>query len=350
MTDYILEIRNLSTRFFTRSGPITAVERLNLNIERGTTLGLVGESGSGKSMTSLSIMRLVPPPGKIVEGEILLDGTDLLRLEEREMRRVRGARIAMIFQDPMTSLNPVFTVGDQIAEAIKIHKGLSRSGARLQAIDTMTRVRIPDAARRAKEYPHQLSGGLRQRVMIAMALSCNPELLIADEPTTALDVTIQAEILDLLKSLRDDFDLSMLLITHDLGVVAHTADRVAVMYAGRIVEEGPVKELFRSPSHPYTEGLLRSVPRPERESEHRSRLQTIEGSVPNLLKLPPGCKFEPRCSYATAECVETEPDLLTISGDRRSRCIHFEEVWRKPPGLHRGEPVPQRESEIPKHG
>ena len=329
MTDLILEIRNLTTRFETRAGTLNAVEDLSIRVERGSTLALVGESGSGKSMTSLSIMRLVPPPGRIVAGEILFNGVNLLDLSNDEMRRHRGSQIAMIFQDPMTSLNPVFTVGQQIAEAIQLHQRVSKKEALNRAAEMMRRVRIPDAERRLRDYPHQLSGGLRQRVMIAMALSCNPELLIADEPTTALDVTIQAEILDLLKVLKDEFELSMLLITHDLGVVAHTADRVAVMYSGRIVEEAPVRQLFRSPAHPYTEGLLRSVPRPDQQG-NKSRLATIDGTVPNLLKLPPGCKFEPRCTYATIECTVEEPKLLEAGEMQKSRCIHFEQVGTRP--------------------
>jgi oligopeptide/dipeptide ABC transporter ATP-binding protein len=322
----LLEVRNLQTLFFTRAGTIKAADDVTFAIQRGSTLALVGESGSGKSVTSLSIMRLVQEPGKIVSGEVIFDGRDLLKFSDNEMRQLRGREIAMIFQDPMTSLNPVYTVGDQIAEAIQLHEHSSRKQAWAKSIEMMTRVKIPDAERRASDYPHQLSGGMRQRVMIAMALSCRPRLLIADEPTTALDVTIQAEILELLKSLRDDFDLSMLLITHDLGVVAETADRVAVMYAGRIVEEAPVAQIFKSPRHPYTEGLLRSVPRLTEQGIKKRRLETIEGTVPNLLHLPEGCKFAPRCAYVIEECKLADIALLQVDVDRRARCIRHDRI------------------------
>ena len=323
MSDYILEIKNLSTHFATRAGVVRAVDGVSLAIPKGATLALVGESGSGKSVTSLSVMRLVQPPGRIVSGEIRFDNQNLLSLDGDQMRRLRGREIAMIFQDPMTSLNPVYTVGDQIAEAVQLHERLPRKQAWARAVEMMRRVRIPDAERRAAAYPFQLSGGMRQRVMIAMALACNPRLLIADEPTTALDVTIQAEILELMRALKDEFSLSMLLITHDLGVVAETADRVAVMYAGRIVEEAPVRELFRAPRHPYTEGLLRSVPRLTEAGIKQRRLQTIEGTVPSLLELPKGCKFAPRCAYVIPECTEGEPDLLAAGEAHRARCIRF---------------------------
>jgi oligopeptide transport system ATP-binding protein len=324
--DNILEIRNLGTHFFTRAGVVKAVDDVSFAIERGSTVALVGESGSGKSVTSLSIMRLVQPPGKLVSGQILFNGKDLLKAGNDEMRRLRGSEIAMIFQDPMTSLNPVYTVGEQIAEAIKLHQKLSKKPAWAKAVEMMQRVKIPDAERRASDYPHQLSGGMRQRVMIAMALSCNPELLIADEPTTALDVTIQAEILDLLRGLKDDFDLSMLLITHDLGVVAETADRVAVMYAGRIVEEAAVRDIFHHPKHPYTEGLLHSVPRLSEEGLRRKRLDTIEGTVPNLLALPEGCKFAPRCDYRIKDCTTGDIPLIEINQERKTRCLRYEAV------------------------
>jgi oligopeptide/dipeptide ABC transporter ATP-binding protein len=326
MTDSILGVRHLSTHFLTRAGRVKAADDVSFNIKRGSTLAIVGESGSGKSVTSLSIMRLVPPPGKVTAGEILFNGRDLLKLDDEQMRRLRGREIAMIFQDPMTSLNPVYTVGDQIAEAIELHERLPRRQAWIKAVEMMTRVKIPDAERRARDYPHQLSGGMRQRVMIAMALSCKPRLLIADEPTTALDVTIQAEILELLRSLRDDFDLSMLLITHDLGVVAETADRVAVMYAGRIVEEASVHEIFHDPRHPYTEGLLRSVPRLTEEGLKLRRLETIEGTVPNLLHLPEGCKFAPRCAYVIDECTRHEIPLLAVNDEHRARCIRSDRI------------------------
>ena len=335
MPDDILELRHLSTHFFTRAGTIKAADDVSFKIKPGSTLALVGESGSGKSVTSLSIMRLVPPPGKIAAGEILFNGRDLLKLDDQQMRGLRGREIAMIFQDPMTSLNPVYTVGDQIAEAIELHEHLPRRQAWTKTVEMMTRVKIPDAERRARDYPHQLSGGMRQRVMIAMALSCRPRLLIADEPTTALDVTIQAEILELLRSLRDDFDLSMLLITHDLGVVAETADRVAVMYAGRIVEEALVHEIFHSPRHPYTEGLLRSVPRLTEEGLKLRRLETIEGAVPNLLHLPEGCKFAPRCEYVIDECRADEIPLLGVSDEHRARCIRSDRIGDESAKTHR---------------
>src|SRR2546421_984869 len=274
---HLLEVKNLQTHFRTRAGLVRAVDGVSFYLERGELLGLVGESGCGKSVTALSLMRLVAPPGKIVGGEVLFEGTDLLKLSESEMRAIRGDDIAMIFQDPMTSLNPVYTVGEQIAEALRLHRKLSRKQARAAAIEAMREVSIPDPTRRVDDYPHQLSGGMRQRVMIAMALACDPKLLIADEPTTALDVTIQAQILELLDGLRQTRELAVLLITHDLGVVAEVADRVAVMYTGRIVEESLVAELFARPKHPYTEGLLRSVPKlTVAEAQKVARLQTIE--------------------------------------------------------------------------
>src|SRR2546425_7325249 len=277
---HLLEVKNLKTYFPTRAGLVRAVDEVSFYIDRGELLGLVGESGCGKSMTALSIMRLIAPPGKIVAGEILFDGQGLLQLSNREMRDVRGNDIAMIFQDPMTSLNPVFTVGEQIAEALRLHRGLSRKDARKAAVEAMSEVAIPDPEMRADDYPHQLSGGMRQRVMIAMALACDPKLLIADEPTTALDVTIQAQILELLNGLRRNRDLAILLITHDLGVVAEVADRVAVMYTGKIVEEAPVTELFKEPLHPYTQGLLRSIPRIDLAATQKQKLEAIPGTVP----------------------------------------------------------------------
>jgi oligopeptide transport system ATP-binding protein len=340
LQDNILEIKNLSTYFYTRAGVVKAVDDVSFVIPRGSTLALVGESGSGKSVTSLSIMRLIQPPGRIVSGDIMFDHQSLMALNDEAMRRRRGRELAMIFQDPMTSLNPVYTVGDQIAEAVQLHERVPRKPAWAKAVEMMRRVRIPDAERRASDYPFQLSGGMRQRVMIAMALACNPRLLIADEPTTALDVTIQAEILDLLRTLKDEFELSMLLITHDLGVVAETADRVAVMYAGRIVEEAPVRQLFRAPRHPYTEGLLRSVPRLTEEGIRQRRLQTIEGSVPGLLELPAGCKFAPRCAYVIGECTEAEPALLAVNDEHRARCIRFDCV-----GVESAKTHPERAGE-----
>ncbi|MDX6575086.1 MAG: peptide/nickel transport system ATP-binding protein [Blastocatellia bacterium] len=322
---HLLEVKNLHTYFPTREGLVRAVDGVSFHLDRGELLGLVGESGCGKSMTALSIMRLISPPGKIVDAEILFEGRDLLRLSNAEMRAVRGNDIAMIFQDPMTSLNPVFTVGEQIAEALRLHRGLSRKAARASAIEAMREVSIPDPALRADDYPHQLSGGMRQRVMIAMALACDPKVLIADEPTTALDVTIQAQILDLLNQLRKTRELAVLLITHDLGVVAEVAERVAVMYTGKIVEESPVDELFARPKHPYTEGLLRSVPKLTAQDVAKAeRLQTIEGTVPRPTALPPGCHFEPRCQYRMPRCKEGEIPLYDVGPGVQVRCILFD--------------------------
>ena len=322
---HLLEVNNLRTHFPTRAGLVRAVDGVSFYLDRGELLGLVGESGCGKSMTALSVMRLIAPPGKIVGGEILFDGKDLLKFSDSEMRQMRGDDIAMIFQDPMTSLNPVYTVGEQIAEALRLHRKLSHKQAKQAAIEAMREVAIPDPGRRASDYPHQLSGGMRQRVMIAMALACNPKLLIADEPTTALDVTIQAQILELLDDLRRQRELAVLLITHDLGVVAEVADRVAVMYTGKIVEESPVDELFARPKHPYTEGLLRSVPK--LTSEHvikQERLETIEGTVPRPTDLPPGCHFAPRCSHRMPRCIEGEIPLYHIEGEVSVRCVLYD--------------------------
>ncbi|MDX6405934.1 MAG: peptide/nickel transport system ATP-binding protein [Blastocatellia bacterium] len=321
---HLLEVKNLHTHFPTREGLVRAVDGVSFHLDRGELLGLVGESGCGKSMTALSIMRLISPPGKIVDAEILFEGRDLLQFSNAEMRAVRGNDVAMIFQDPMTSLNPVFTVGEQIAEALRLHRGLSRKAARASAIEAMREVSIPDPALRADDYPHQLSGGMRQRVMIAMALACDPKVLIADEPTTALDVTIQAQILDLLNQLRKTRELAVLLITHDLGVVAEVAERVAVMYTGKIVEESPVDELFARPKHPYTEGLLRSVPKlTAKDVAKAERLQTIEGTVPRPTALPPGCHFEPRCQYRMPRCKEGEIPLYPV-GEVSVRCVLYD--------------------------
>jgi oligopeptide/dipeptide ABC transporter ATP-binding protein len=321
----LLEVKDLRTYFQTRAELVRAVDGVSLYLNQGELLGLVGESGCGKSITALSIMRLIAPPGKIVGGDIIFDGKNLLELSEAEMREIRGDDIAMIFQDPMTSLNPVFTVGEQIAEALRLHRKLSRKAARAAAIEAMREVAIPDPARRIDDYPHQLSGGMRQRVMIAMALACDPKLLIADEPTTALDVTIQAQILELLDDLGKSRDLAVLLITHDLGVVAEVADRVAVMYTGRIVEESPVQELFARPKHPYTEGLLRSVPKLTLEEvEKKTRLETIEGVVPRPTDLPPGCHFEPRCHYRMPRCREHDIPLYDLEGGVKVRCVLFD--------------------------
>jgi peptide/nickel transport system ATP-binding protein/oligopeptide transport system ATP-binding protein len=322
---HLLEVKNLHTYFQTREGLVCAVEGVSFHLDRGELMGLVGESGCGKSMTALSIMRLISAPGKIVAGEILFDGENLLQFSNAQMRAVRGNDIAMIFQDPMTSLNPVFTVGEQIAEALRLHRRLSHKAARAAAIEAMREVSIPDPALRADDYPHQLSGGMRQRVMIAMALACDPKLLIADEPTTALDVTIQAQILDLLNQLRTTRELAVLLITHDLGVVAEVAERVAVMYTGKIVEESPVDELFARPKHPYTEGLLRSVPRLTAKGVLKNeRLQTIEGTVPRPTALPPGCHFEPRCQYRMPRCREGEIPLYEVAPGVTVRCVLFD--------------------------
>ena len=308
-----------------------SVDGVSFYIDRGELLGLVGESGCGKSITSLSIMRLIAPPGKIVAGEILFEGEDLLKASEERMREIRGDDIAMIFQDPMTSLNPVYTVGEQIAEALRLHRKLSRKDAYDAAIAAMKEVAIPDPARRVGDYPHQLSGGMRQRVMIAMALACDPKLLIADEPTTALDVTIQAQILELLNELRRTRDLGILLITHDLGVVAEVADRVAVMYTGRIVEESSVEELFRKPKHPYTVGLLNSVPKLRTHSEEKqTRLSTIEGIVPKPTNLPIGCHFAPRCPHRMERCtLEGDIPLYQLDQDVTIRCVLYEDGGQK---------------------
>jgi peptide/nickel transport system ATP-binding protein len=324
----LLEVRNLKTFFSTRRGEVRSVDDVSFTLERGETLSLVGESGCGKSVTALSIMRLVSPPGRVAGGEIFFEGRDLLKLGEAEMRAIRGDDIAMIFQDPMTSLNPVYTVGDQIAEAIRLHRKVSKKEAWNQAVEGMRDVAIPAPEARAGSYPHEMSGGMRQRVMIAMALACDPKLLIADEPTTALDVTIQAQILELLTELREKRNLALLLITHDLGVVAETSDRVAVMYAGKVVEEASARELFNRPRHPYTEGLLRALPRlDESAGEKQRRLRTIEGLVPNPLNLPPGCRFAPRCEHARDKCREGEIPLIGLGAGHSSRCIRVHEIY-----------------------
>jgi oligopeptide/dipeptide ABC transporter ATP-binding protein len=304
---------------------VRAVDGVSFYVDKGELLSIVGESGCGKSITALSLMRLVAAPGKIVGGEISFDGEDLLAASDERMREIRGDDIAMIFQDPMTSLNPVYTVGEQIAEALRLHRKLSRRDARRATIEAMREVAIPDPARRVDDYPHQLSGGMRQRVMIAMALACDPKLLIADEPTTALDVTIQAQILELLNELRQTRELGVLLITHDLGVVAEVADRVCVMYTGRIVEESPVEELFARPKHPYTEGLLRSVPKlTAQDAAKAERLETIEGVVPSPTSLPPGCHFAPRCSHRMPRCTEGVIPLYDLEGGVRVRCVLYD--------------------------
>ena len=319
----LLSVEHLTTVFDTSRGPVPAVDDVSFEIREGETLGLVGESGSGKSVTALSIMRLVQPPGRIARGRLLFKGRDLLTLDERAMQSVRGADISLIFQEPMTALNPVFRVGDQIAETLIVHGRASRSEARVKAVDLLHAVRIPEAAARVNDYPHQLSGGMRQRVLIAIAIACQPSLVIADEPTTALDVTIQAQILDLLREMKSTFNLSLLLITHDLGIIAETADRVAVMYAGRIVEAGPVRAIFRRPQHPYTRGLLASMP----GGAPGQRLRAIEGSVPMLGALPPGCAFNPRCPERFEPCTAAPPPDYPAGGEQAAKCYLHDSRW-----------------------
>jgi len=314
----LLKIQGLKTYFFTHEGTVKAVDNVNITIKKGETLGLVGESGCGKSVTALSIMRLIPsPPGKIVDGKIFFQGKNLLEIQEKEMRRIRGGKISMIFQEPMTSLDPMFTIGQEIIEIIKLHQGLKKEEAKKKAIESLKIVGMPDPEKRINEYPHELSGGMRQRAMIAMALSCNPSLLIADEPTTALDVTIQAQILRLIEELKEKFEASVLMITHDLGVIAKTCDNVAVMYAGHIVEQTDVKTLFRNPLHPYTKGLIKSIPRLDIDTK---KLDIIKGSVPNLLDIPTGCPFHPRCEYCTEFCKIDNPELYEVEKNHLLRC------------------------------
>ena len=323
----ILEVQDLRTHFVTREGVTRAVDGVSFTVGQGETLGIVGESGCGKSVTALSIMRLLPPGlGRIAGGQVRYNGADLLALDEAAMRRIRGDRIAMVFQEPMTSLNPVLTVGDQIAEAVQIHQGKSRAEAWSRAEDMLRLVRIPDAARRVRDYPHQFSGGMRQRVMIAIALSCHPQLLIADEPTTALDVTIQAQILRLMRELKAETGAAILMITHDLGVVAETCQRVAVMYAGRIVEQAGVEALFDLPMHPYTRGLMASIPRRRPGAPATRRLQEIPGMVPDLRTPIPGCAFAPRCGFATGRCVAEAPPLDDHGGGHLAACWHVDRV------------------------
>ncbi|MCX8117787.1 MAG: ABC transporter ATP-binding protein [Desulfobacterota bacterium] len=317
----LLNVRSLTTRFYTEDGVVRAVEDVSFEIYPAEVLCVVGESGCGKSVTGLTLLRLIPiPPGRIESGEIWFEGRDLLSLDEKEMERVRGNEISMIFQEPMTSLNPVFTIGNQITEVLKLHQGLDKREARRRAVEMLDRVRIPSPEVRIDAYPHQLSGGMRQRAMIAMALSCQPKLLIADEPTTALDVTIQAQVLRLLKEIQREMGMAVMLITHDLGVVSEVADRVAVMYAGRIVESGPIEAIFGRMRHPYTKGLLESIPRLE---EKKRRLNAIPGQVPNPLDLPSGCKFHPRCYLAIEACKIEEPPLLKVEENHYSRCIRW---------------------------
>jgi len=321
LSEPLLRIRNLKTYFFQDDGVVPAVDGIDLEVRWKETLALVGESGCGKSITSFSVLRLLPERGRIVEGEILFDGRDIRLLPEEEMVRIRGNEISMIFQEPMTSLNPVMTIGNQIAESLILHQGLDKKAARLRTVELLKLVGFPRAEEIVDEYPHQLSGGMRQRAMIAMAVACNPKLLIADEPTTALDVTIQAQILELMREVKEKFDTAILLITHDLGVVAEMADRVVVMYAGRVVEEADVFRLFEQPAHPYTEGLLRSVPSLE---EEQKRLYSIRGNVPSPDEWPKGCKFAPRCEKAWEKCRLAEPELMEIAPGHRVRCFLHE--------------------------
>ncbi|NUQ99187.1 MAG: ABC transporter ATP-binding protein [Streptomyces sp.] len=322
----LLEVRDLHVEFRTRDGVAKAVNGVDYGVDAGETLAVLGESGSGKSVTAQAVMGILDmPPGRITGGEILFQGKDLLKLKEEERRKVRGAEMAMIFQDALSSLNPVLSVGDQLGEMFVVHRGMSRKDARAKAVDLMERVRIPAARERVKDYPHQFSGGMRQRIMIAMALALEPALIIADEPTTALDVTVQAQVMDLLAELQREYNMGLILITHDLGVVADVADRIAVMYAGRIVESAPVHDIYKVPAHPYTKGLLESIPRLDQKGQE---LYAIKGLPPNLMHIPPGCAFHPRCPMAQDVCRTDEPPLYEVNGeepDRRSAC-HF---WRE---------------------
>jgi peptide/nickel transport system ATP-binding protein len=312
----LLEIQGLTTHFFTRAGVIKAVDNVSLRLQKGRVLGLVGESGSGKTITALSILNLVPPPGKIVSGSILFEGRDLLTLPPEEMRSIRGSRISMVFQEPMTALNPVFTVGNQIAEVLTTHQDISKKEAMAASVELLRSVGIPSPEKRVQEYPHQLSGGMRQRVIIAMAIACRPSLILADEPTTALDVTIQAHILELLGRIQAEMGMAMILVTHDLGLIAERSHEVAVMYAGKIVEQAETRELFADPRHPYTRGLIASIPKP---GERGKKLKTIPGSVPQLLNLPKSCAFSTRCDIKTGTC-EKEPDLVEVKPGHFVRC------------------------------
>lgn len=315
----LLKVRGLKTYFYTYEGVVKALEGINLDIYKGESLGLVGETGCGKSVTALSIMRLIQwPPGKIIDGEIHFDGKDLLKISEEEMRKIRGAEISMIFQEPMSSLNPVFTIGSQIMEAITLHQNVNKKEAEEKAIEMLNLVRMPDPEKVMKQYPHELSGGMQQRAMIAMALSCRPSLLIADEPTTALDVTVQAQILDVIQRVNKELDSSMLLITHDLGVVAQICDRVAVMYAGYIVEIGTVKQIFKNPQHPYTKGLMNAIPKIHVKTK---RLEVIRGVVPNLITPPSGCRFHPRCDHAMDVCKKKVPPVTKVEEGHYVACF-----------------------------
>jgi oligopeptide transport system ATP-binding protein len=324
----LLQVNDLRTHFFTEEGEVKAVDGVSFDLEEGETLGLVGESGCGKSVSALSVMRLVQtPPGKIISGEVMFDGKDLLKLSGAEMRTIRGAKIAMVFQEPMTSLNPVLTIGRQLTETLELHMGLRGAQARARALELITQVGISDAERRYVSYPFQYSGGMRQRIMIAMALSCNPRLIIADEPTTALDVTIQAQVLEILKDLCKKFGTALIIITHNLGVVARYADRVNVMYAGKIVERGTAENIYNNPKHPYTQGLLQSVPR--LDQVRKDKLVTIEGLPPDLVNLPPGCSFRPRCRYSVEKCVAEHPPLMPVEAGHTASCWEWENLSAK---------------------
>jgi oligopeptide/dipeptide ABC transporter ATP-binding protein len=322
LRERLIQLKNLTTHFFTPEGVVKAVERVSFGIDKGRTLGVLGESGCGKSVTALTIMRLIPdPPGRILGGEIEFEGSNLLRLSPAAMRQVRGKDIAMIFQEPMTSLNPVYTIGDQIAETYVIHQGMNKTEAFQGAAEMLRLVGIPAPERRVHEYPHQLSGGMRQRAMIAMAMACRPKLLIADEPTTALDVTIQAQILDLMLGLQEEVGMAILIITHDLGVIAEVSDEVVVMYAGQVVEYASIETLFLQPRHPYTLGLMASIPQLGRKfREGKARLKEIPGLVPNLIRLPPGCLFQPRCPMAFHACTKERPPLFSLDAGHGVRC------------------------------
>ncbi len=315
----LLEVKDMRTYFYTQEGVVKAVDGVSYDVQEGETLGLVGESGCGKSVSALSLMRLIPdPPGRIVDGEILFEGKDIIKMTDEEMRNVRGNRMAMIFQEPMTSLNPVLTIGRQLSEAVELHMHMDKQAARKRSVELLQMVGIPDADRRVDDYPHQFSGGMRQRVMIAMGMSCNPRLLLADEPTTALDVTIQAQVLEVIQRLSKEMGTAVIIITHNLGVVARYADRVNVMYAGRIIERASAKDLYAMPSHPYTLGLLHSVPRLDQTL--REKLDPIEGLPPDLVNLPPGCPFVPRCKFAQPKCIEAYPPLVEVAKDHFAAC------------------------------